>query len=114
MRISDWSSDVCSSDLRPPARPVRRYRHRYHEPQRHRRLPGAHHGDGEPHLHPAEAERHHPVAAPSPGKARQARSPGGDRKSVVLGKSGAVRFSPGGRRVTKKKKEYIIDITKPK
>src|SRR3546814_14984296 len=31
MRISDWSSDVCSSDLDPPAAPARQKRKRVHD-----------------------------------------------------------------------------------
>src|SRR3546814_2334065 len=52
MRISDWSSDVCSSDLLPqlrlllPPLPVRR-------PARVRRQRAAHHGDAAPGYLPA-------------------------------------------------------------
>src|SRR3546814_16785133 len=85
MRISDWSSDVCSSDL-----------------DRGRRL-----GYGEPR---GTAEQ----PAPSRGSGRRsggAREPAraGDRKSVVSGKSVSVRVDLGGRRFIKK----INTSTKP-
>src|SRR3546814_16798253 len=98
MRISDWSSDVCSSDLyrplsgRPeqaicPVRPAQfafprsgrrepRYRHDA-EGRRHRS--GEVRGDGEGYAHRA--------------RIRQAR----DRTSVGSGKSVAVRVDLGGR-----------------
>src|SRR3546814_6802437 len=78
MRISEWSSDVCSSDLRRrPASgcsacdPVPAHRQ-----SRRDRLP------------------HHPH-----------RPPPRDRKSVVSGKSVSVRVVLGGRRIIKQKKE---------
>src|SRR3546814_16820459 len=90
MRISDWSSDVCSSDL-PPLQMVRRER-------------------------TADCAA---VRARAPGGAmrdllRRTRFAGacarwrlgrttGDRKSVVSGKSVSVRVDLGGRRIIKKK-----------
>src|SRR3546814_20602414 len=78
MRISDWSSDVCSSDLRAGAgRPV-------------------------------QARRLHRRRTVCAGRARQRagrrhrRCPP-DRKSVVEGKSVSVRVDLGGRRILKKK-----------
>src|SRR3546814_19486639 len=85
MRISDWSSDVCSSDLggrgrcggvragarRAPLRPPPRWR-------------DARCAD---HV----ADRREPVV-------------GTDRKSVVSGKCVSVRVDLGGRRIIKKKK----------
>src|SRR3546814_19130356 len=108
MRISDWSSDVCSSDLRPDRRKAeaRRGIPLRHRPSRLSR-PRA---DGD-------------AAAPTPvrmsgGKrggfpdpprrlARDApRSQGaGDRKSGGAGKRVAGRVYSGGRRSTKKKKQ---------
>src|SRR3546814_1081976 len=100
MRISDWSSDVCSSDLRQlPVTDVRRQRddaplepgqplrsrHRLdmgHEPRG--RLPVRRHQIAETHGEVAE----HPEA---------------ERKSVVEGKSVAVRVEHGGRRIIKTK-----------
>src|SRR3546814_8491358 len=44
MRISDWSSDVCSSDLGPRRHHLRRRRRRCRGQRRHpRRLPGKRH-----------------------------------------------------------------------
>src|SRR3546814_11090507 len=98
MRISDWSSDVCSSDLvlglavpdhrgRAAGRlvdaPVLR---RDHAAADHR---PAHCRPGEPGSPRPEADRHPAV---------------GDRKSVVWGKSVSVRVDLGGRRSIKKKK----------
>src|SRR3546814_14367385 len=91
MRISDWSSDVCSSDLargvavagcrlaggadRPPG-------HRDH------RIGGEDHDEGDHRRHPRSR-------VPRPG----------DRKSVVEGKSVSVRVDLGGRRIIKKNKQ---------
>src|SRR3546814_18367614 len=85
MRISDWSSDVCSSDLpgRLAAGADRLARHRGGMGRRHRRrVPGL---------------------AAVPGGHR-------DRKSVVLGKSVSVRVDVGGRRIIKKKQNMQVDI----
>src|SRR3546814_17760924 len=88
MRISDWSSDVCSSDL-----PVRR------------RFGGARRGDALPGGGAAGLGR-------AAGRCRgRGRSGGGalggglhppDRKSVAEGKSVSVRVDIGGRRSIKK------------
>src|SRR3546814_5543975 len=78
MRISDWSSDVCSSDLafkvilgEAPFGPG---------------------GDG-------------PGVIASRFAAGRQRDGGRDRKSVVWGKSVSVRVDLGGRRIIKKKKQ---------
>src|SRR3546814_14243076 len=94
MRISDWSSDVCSSDLSSPARTGRPGR-----------TPPAPLGS------PTGSARWHggrigcrcrPPPAPRPAQAlRQRRRR--DRKSVVSGKSVSVRVDLGGRRVIKHK-----------
>src|SRR3546814_20145057 len=84
MRISDWSSDVCSSDLAPvhgessPQGPADTAQSavRIHAAQR-------------PHV--TFATGNHTVACT-------------DRKSVVEGKSVSVRVDLGGRRIIKKKK----------
>src|SRR3546814_4285467 len=95
LRISDWSSDVCSSDLLPPA------------------------GRGSGAAGPAPAQRRcaaallrdRPGAFPRrrtsparPARGREGRSPAhrsgrseSDRKSVVKGKSVSVRVDLGGR-----------------
>src|SRR3546814_19091756 len=102
MRISDWSSDVCSSDLlyrvffnlahnaleagarelHLAARPVRDF------------LVIDVEDDG-PGM-PEEAKRN--IFKPFAGSARE-----GDRKSVVQGKSVSVRVDLGGRRIIQKK-----------
>src|SRR3546814_11368136 len=105
MRISDWSSDVCSSDLdageegrlgqsparhvsadgrRPAREAVRRAGPALFGPAR--RLSADHQG-GHPRIG-RSADGDHRV----------------DRKSVVEGKSVAVRVDLGGRRIIKKKK----------
>src|SRR3546814_13455700 len=99
MRISDWSSDVCSSDLplatgprRHPGAPPARREHRHG---------GARHAELRPHR-----------AAPGASARRLALGQGrGDRKSVVSGKSVAVRVDLGGRRNIKKKKRESVSET---
>src|SRR3546814_14559827 len=87
MRISDWSSDVCSSDL---ARALRRLRHR--------------HGVGRPLPHHGRAgELRHPAGGQGSGEVRlRGHRTLPDRKSVVEGKSVAVSVDLGGRRISKK------------
>src|SRR3546814_15359403 len=101
MRISDWSSDVCSSDLvqRPgPRDGVQPDRPREARPpvreDPHRR--GRYGPD------PGRA-RHRRVLVGAGGR-RSDSARGGERKSVVLGKSVLVRVDLGGRRIIKKKK----------
>src|SRR3546814_13042030 len=102
MRISDWSSDVCSSDLTDgtdrrlgPVHPRTSV-----GPYRERGITGI-----------ARAQSRHVLVEPlghgalevvvaGPGVQRP------DRKSVVWGKSVAVRVDLGGRRIMKKKKQY--------
>src|SRR3546814_14959112 len=90
MRISDWSSDVCSSDLTDPgtrlrkAAAPRRYHCRPPCPQRPRRGAGDT-GNGWPRWQGSLFD------------------PDRDRKSVVEGKSVSVRVDLGGRRIIKKK-----------
>src|SRR3546814_12767455 len=108
MRISDWSSDVCSSDLddgRPPGSGEDRLGRGP--------WPASHH----PFVHRVEPERHggravHDDVHPEDGDGRDR-----DRKSVVKGKSVSVRVDLGGRRrITKKfvhekcKYEFIHNI----
>src|SRR3546814_16717995 len=91
MRISDWSSDVCSSDLRDR----RRRGGLPHRLQLFGILPARCHG-----LYAAgqiwRVER--------VGELHAARQPGPDRKSVVSGKRVSVRVDIGGRRTITKKK----------
>src|SRR3546814_12196940 len=107
MRISDWSSDVCSSDLGPrvpgawlcqPGRAAAaaghartagrtRPRLRRRAPAQHLREPGAD-GTRHPHLTPAP---HMLAGQPA------------DRKTVVKGKSVSVRVDLVGSTIIKKK-----------
>src|SRR3546814_11853872 len=112
MRISDWSSDVCSSDLARPA-----WRRRIRRDRARRRSAGGVEAGARPvqRIYYARAGR-------GPGRIdfrlRRNRDPflalyqrggadagrGQDRKSVGEGKSGSVRVDLGGRRTIKKKK----------
>src|SRR3546814_11542198 len=96
MRISDWSSDVCSSDLMPPMD----YRI-------------ADSGMWAQHDGPSPAENMMDEAAFVLRKSQKDRERNyseflarlaGDRKSVVEGKSVSVRVDLGGRRIIKQKK----------
>src|SRR3546814_18425337 len=110
LRISDWSSDVCSSDL-PPERTDDRAR------QEERQKDGNDEGDRQ---HDAETQplcpygagnvtcvfgrQQHRFARPqgnrrgNHGGAVRRIAEHGDRKSVVSGKSASVRVDLGGRR----------------
>src|SRR3546814_15053755 len=104
MRISDWSSDVCSSDLqgRPGAG----------RPGAGARQAGGLPGGEEKALACLERCRHRrgrgrDLEEPVAGCRRQdlaVRGPRTDRQSVVSGKSVSVRVDLGGRRILKKKK----------
>src|SRR3546814_18391946 len=97
MRISDWSSDVCSSDLRPGAGggkgaiTVARL-HLPGAPRRRPRPAGP---------APPPAHRRHP-GRPPVGQRPAAVMPS-DRKSAVSGNSVSVRVDLGGRRILKPK-----------
>src|SRR3546814_16995692 len=98
MRISDWSSDVCSSDLVVLAA--------------HRRLLASY-PDALLILVPRHTERFASVhqLCESEGLATVRRSsaqPVTDRKSVVEGKSGSVRVVLGGRRILKNKNMQLF------
>src|SRR3546814_12198012 len=126
MRIRDWSSDVCSSDLLPRrgrrggrdlGRGGRRRiaaRHRHFLRQRRRAKRGGDRREAGPSLHlvfpPAArfiARAYSPVTPiafmPTTSSALTFRYPA-DRKSVVSGKSVSVRVDIGGRRIIKQKK----------
>src|SRR3546814_17852126 len=96
MRISDWSSDVCSSDL------ADRVQHEI-EPVLARRPVHQldHHvgGAGQ------EGEEYRRGEGDIDGIADEARVTQQERKSVVKGTSGAGRVDFGGRRSIKKKKK---------
>src|SRR3546814_11076984 len=107
MRISDWSSDVCSSDLEVAARPIEQDMVGHAD-----RVGGA-----------VARQAVHRLARDLAGKllvqrlrllGRQPRRAGfgaargrTDRKSVVEGKSVSVRVDLGGRRIIKKKIQEI-------
>src|SRR3546814_15304325 len=105
MRISDWSSDVCSSDLLPRA----------HDPDR----PAAHVESqqafqreialADPRISAmdlAVERQHQRHAVFGDGMGRIGGHPGDrDRKTVVEGKSVSVRVDRGGRRFIKKKRK---------
>src|SRR3546814_19467598 len=100
MRISDWSSDVCSSDLQWGRE--RQYdagkQAPAGEPQHLRGQWNAHVDQHARDVWADRARQHHPGH--------------GDRKSVVSGKRVLVCVDMGGRRIIKKNK-HIIHITTP-
>src|SRR3546814_17474713 len=104
MRISDWSSDVCSSDLAELALAAAQVDVR--EAPRHGMAAQA------------PEFRHRGQQLAGVGVLRRREQPVGrrllDRKSVVEGKSVAVRVDLGGRRIIKKKKKIIRNIKKLK
>src|SRR3546814_20900878 len=117
MRISDWSSDVCSSDLPQIHRPLFQDGSRFHAV---RQIPSdvrLHIFDTELLIRHRECRRH--VLRSEPGV--QSTHEGGcycspanvaaawlrDRKSVVKGKSVPVRVVLGSRRLIQKKKTII-------
>src|SRR3546814_20647500 len=103
MRISDWSSDVCSSDLDASTK-----RKRLLEGQPMQRGIALGHGGNPkgqdvdaPLGNAGRAERDIRCGAAIP---RFRRRPGADRTSVESGKSVSARSDSGGRRRNKKKK----------
>src|SRR3546814_10368618 len=92
MRISDWSSDVCSSDLpvsNAPARPQAECRHPGGLENQHQR------SSSPPPRNGGRWVRNHRTAW-------RITSSSVDRKSVVKGKSVSVRVDLGGRRIIQK------------
>src|SRR3546814_17997238 len=109
MRISDWSSDVCSSDLlarlhrRVLSALERDRRTALRRPHRHRSAGRASGIRGGALL--ARADRHLRLGDGN-GRRKLSRLLGGaERKSDVLGKSVSVRVDLGGRSTIKKKKQ---------
>src|SRR3546814_2689003 len=88
MRISDWSSDVCSSDLRPP-QALEAVADRPQGAQRLRRLHPRPRGDAQGHAHQAcalDAGRlQRPEARPPDADPRPARPPAGHEGSTDAG-----------------------------
>src|SRR3546814_14468961 len=113
MRISDWSSDVCSSDLR--------YLSRTHSPGcllfcdssitdgcQQVQDDGAFDRRAVGHeAFESPAMTFISVGSTGVGEADHAVTAAGDRKSVVSGKSVSVRVELGGRRSVKKKQKNI-------
>src|SRR3546814_14284115 len=112
MRISDWSSDVCSSDLHP--RRLARDQRLIMEVADHQGLDQLRLGD-------RRLDADDRLVGEDRGSLRHGvdvagEPPGGealdglrrDRKSVVAGKSVSVRVDLGGRRIIKKKKNKWI------
>src|SRR3546814_12448454 len=102
MRISDWSSDVCSSDLHREAVDESAEKQERHQDQQQQHMlwqieAAGPLGDFD--RQPAGGERH----AEQSGADDQAENRTGDRKSVVSGKSVSVRVDLGGSRSIKKK-----------
>src|SRR3546814_12079681 len=102
MRISDWSSDVCSSDLDRDVRWLRALRNRL-----------SHENRNDPELTIEdqwlrrdlwEERARRAVAIAFAALYLEAGGSREDRKSVVKGKSVSVRVDLGGRRIIKKKK----------
>src|SRR3546814_11985486 len=88
VRISDWSSDVCSSDLGPASG----------------RLRGS--------IPPSSISSGWCATCPRTrcaGSSPPSWRPWRDRKSVVLGKRASVRVDIGGRRMIKKQSKLLLD-----
>src|SRR3546814_17138767 len=112
MRISDWSSDVCSSDLQQKFDQAEQRFREAEEIASGRKKPTP--GTAEA---PAEGEGEgKPAASPKPGidvKAMVRAIQFGDereadRKSVVEGRRVSVRVNLGGRRIIKNKKKQKV------
>src|SRR3546814_15934766 len=103
MRISDWSSDVCSSDL--PATAARLYEKLISDDNVD--LLFGPWGSASAATAAAVANKHKRVFLNSGVASEQIQE---DRKSVVSGKSVSVSVDLGGRRFIKKKKQHIKQI----
>src|SRR3546814_13760124 len=108
MRISDWSSDVCSSDLDPcRCGAPGGVDERASAADRWPLGGGRGRAPDRPGQVPPDALRDGYEREPAPGDSAGRGRPWGlsrrDRKSVVLGKRVAVRVDLGGRRIIKKK-----------
>src|SRR3546814_14456700 len=105
MRISDWSSDVCSSDLHERRNCVRIFDH---DLERRDTLGGAEIFLRFVERHEDEARIIFRHADLEDGDDRISLDPRrGDRRSVGEGKRGSVRVDPGGRRNIKKKNKRL-------
>src|SRR3546814_18481384 len=98
MRISDWSSDVCSSDLGGLPEGAAELRHAERNSAAAARACRA--ADRE-----CQGGRSRSRCAGNGGYRQCRRQADADRQSVVEGKSVSVRVDLGGRRILKKKKK---------
>src|SRR3546814_12858839 len=107
MRISDWSSDVCSSDLFHPRGLVRQQRAQggqlgaFRQPPHARQVGAVVAVDEDQAVMLGGRRQQARRAIDGDAGARRA----GDRKSVVSGTSVSVRVARGGRRIIKTKKQ---------
>src|SRR3546814_15696540 len=101
MRISDWSSDVCSSDLPEPVAIAHRQRFDIDDGKREADALEqiAHRGKVDLWIQPSD--RPHAVGHTRAAPARQA-----ERKSAAEGKSVSVRAGPGGRSLCQEKDHH--------
>src|SRR3546814_5255829 len=108
MRISDWSSDVCSSDL-PGERRMAEHGGRHAGiVDRARIVPEQRIGKGMP-LPDRHRRQLHPVGDVAHRIDALATGAAIDRKSVAVGKSVSVRVDFGGSRIIKTKTKIKID-----
>src|SRR3546814_17665357 len=111
MRISDWSADVCSSDLPRPEQPDREPREAEQQDRDADRfvqlVSREKFGAIVPLERPAERDLESEPQRDEPVQRE-------DRKSVVKGKSVSVRVGLGGRRIIKKKFRTKIIVTNTK
>src|SRR3546814_14756293 len=106
MRISDWSSDVCSSDLHQPGGKIEQIILRRRKPaQPFGRKPPLGLGLAPPgaRARTRRIDQHAIDPADEITECRELAP--GDRKSVVEGKSGSVRVNIGGRSILQQKKK---------
>src|SRR3546814_11117587 len=117
MRISDWSSDVCSSDLERHLEPAREGQRqgRHRDAQQLERyvltasVPAARRDRSGTKARKQGAGRRLAWTPPARTPTAGSTSGGGERKSVVAGKRGAGRVDGGGGRVIRRKKVYQDD-----
>src|SRR3546814_11324929 len=109
MRISDWSSDVCSSDLNSNSTlPSRKQESPKNGSARLSSRTAQDQSDGHP--HPANQESGDWRRNRSTREDSHSPWARTDRKSVVKGKRVSVRVDIGGRRIIKKKKNKNANI----
>src|SRR3546814_16334711 len=114
MRISDWSSDVCSSDLAEEVGDGRMevdaaVRLAAVQVERDRE-DGQLGGDEQVQQHFAPAELEQATGEEIPGRSKHRKTDSRDRKSVVEGKSVSVRVGLGVRGTIKKKKNQTNKV----